>query len=211
MKKILLILLGFLLNVNVSHTNELKDIPIIKRIDKKYLELIDKDGKITDLKEFNKNGVVVVFEGNGFAGGKLVYLIINTIIDPISGLDVLHMIYTKNIEPYFLTKPAKINFDHENGEHKAPIMNFLLDLDNFSFAEFDPNYANKALRERLSALYQKNQLEEISKIVSGYVICIIRTDNPINETLPTIFNEGCEIEFYDKAKEKQIKNLLNIS
>ena len=96
MKKILLILLGFLLNVNVSHTNELKDIPIIKRIDKKYLELIDKDGKITDLKEFNKNGIVVVFEGNGFAGGKPVYLIIDTIIDPVSGLDVLHMIYTKN-------------------------------------------------------------------------------------------------------------------
>lgn len=30
----------------------IKDTPIIKRIDKKYLNLIDKDRKITNLKEF---------------------------------------------------------------------------------------------------------------------------------------------------------------
>ena len=50
----------------------------------------------------------------------------------------------------------------------------------------------------------------MSKIVSGYVMCIIRTNNVINSTLPSTFQEGCEIEFYDKKKEKKIKNLLNI-
>ena len=212
MKKILLfLLLLFTYYQYYANANEIENIPIIKKLDKKYLSLIDKDGRITNLKEFNKNGVVVVFEGKGLEHKKYVYLIIETIVDKISGLDILHMIYTKNIEPYFLNKPATINFDNENGEHKAPIMNFLLDLRDFSFTEFDPHYTHKELRAQLSTLYQDNQLEAISKLVSGYAICIVRTDNPINKTLPTIFDEGCEIEFYDRKKEKEIKKLLKIA
>ena len=104
MKKILLfLLLLFTYYQYYANANEIENIPIIKKLDKKYLSLIDKDGRITNLKEFNKNGVVVVFEGKGLEHKKYVYLIIETIVDKISGLDILHMIYTKNIEPYFLT------------------------------------------------------------------------------------------------------------
>ena len=211
MRKLLLILFIFFYGINILYANEIKNIPIIKRLDNKYLDLIDKNGKITNLKEFNKNGVVLVFKGKGFDSKKPIYLIINTIIDPISGLDILHVIYTKAIEPYFLNKPAKINFDYENGEYKAPIMNFKLDMNNFTFIEFIAYRNDQKLRKRISKLYRENQLEEISKIISGYVMCIIRTDNAINRKLQSIFEEGCKIEFYDKKKEKQIKNLLNIT
>ena len=146
-------------STNYSNANEIENIPIIKRLDKKYLDLIDKDGKITNLKKFNKNGIVLVFEGKGFDSKKPIYLIINTIIDPISGLDILHVIYTKAIEPYFLNKPAKTNFDYENGEHKAPIMNFKLDMNNFTFIDFTAHQEDKKLREQLSILYQNNRLE----------------------------------------------------
>ena len=54
----------------------MENIPIIKKLDKKYLRLIDKDGMITNLKEFNKNGEVLVFEGKGFETSKQLYMFI---------------------------------------------------------------------------------------------------------------------------------------
>ena len=211
MIKVLLALFFLLLDTTISRTNELETLPIIKRLDKKYLNLIDKNGRITNLKEFNKNGVVVVFEDMQTKTNPPTYLIIDAIIDPISGLDILHVIYTKAIEPYFLNKPAQINFDYENGEHKAPIMNFKLDMNNFTFEEFTAHKRDAKLKKRLSMLYSNNQLEKISKIVSGYVVCIIQTNNATNRSLPSTFQEGCNIEFYNQQKEKQIKTLLNIA
>ena len=210
MKNLLLALIVFAVGTLISHAHELENLPIIKRLDKKYLKLIDKNGKITNLKEFNKNGVVVVFKDIKTKTNPPTYLIIDAIIDPISGLDILHVIYTKAIEPYFSNKPAKINFDYENGEHKAPIMNFKLDIHGFTFEEFTAHRGDAKLKQQLSMFYQNHQLEEISKIVSGYIVCIIRTNNIANRSLPSTFQEGCNVEFYDKTKENQIKTLLNI-
>ena len=44
------------LMLNIANADTL---PII---DQKYLNLIDKNGHITDLKEFNKNGKIIVFK-----------------------------------------------------------------------------------------------------------------------------------------------------
>ena len=116
-RQILLMLIVFIFSSIISYANELETLPIIKRLDKKYLNLIDKNGKITNLKEFNKNGVVVVFEDMQTKTNPPTYLIIDAIIDPISGLDILHVIYTKAIEPYFLNKPANVfNDKFKNGQ-----------------------------------------------------------------------------------------------
>jgi hypothetical protein len=60
-KIILLFLFIFVYQNHYSNSNEIENLPIIKKLDKKYLDLIDKDGRITDLKEFNKNGRLFVF------------------------------------------------------------------------------------------------------------------------------------------------------
>ena len=170
MKKILLILLGFLLNVNVSHTNELKDIPIIKRIDKKYLELIDKDGKITDLKEFNKNGVVVAFEGTNFDTDKQLYMFIENTKQTDEGFNFKGT-YTKDLLSDF-KKNSYCN--NETDEYIIPYVNMKLDLDNFTFKEVIFDAFNQKQRQIITQLYDKKDFDGLSFFISGHVQCGIK-------------------------------------
>ena len=213
MKKLLLILFFCLFDISISNANELTNIPIIKKLDKKYLNLIDKNGKITDLKEFNKNGMVLVFNKIDTKNSKQIYLIINKIIKKSSGSVSLNIIYTKSIEQYFLNKQAEIDLDEKKGRYKAPIMYFNLDINNFLFTSSNSSDEDLKINSKISELYYDydNNIEEISKIATGYLLCIAKTKNNIHQTSRPTFGAVCQIAFYDKKKEQQIKNLLNVS
>ena len=214
MKKILLfLLLIFAYYQNYSNANEIENIPIIKKLDKKYLSLIDKDGRITNLKEFNKNGVVVVFEKMNSEINKPMYLMINSKTDKRNGLRYLNAIYTKSIEQYFLNKQAEINLDLQKNRYKVPIMYFNLDIDNFLFTGTNSSEDDLDINSKISALYHNydTSMKERSKITTGYLLCVVKTNNNLNQTMRPTLKAGCQLAFYDQQKEKQIKTLLNIA
>ena len=213
MKKVLLIFIFVLIWYNRNlNASEIENIPIIKRIDKKYLDLIDKDGKITNLKEFNKNGVVVVFEKMNSATNQPMYLMINSKMDKRNGLHYLNTIYTQSIEQYFLNKQAEINLDLQKGGYKVPIMYFNLDIDNFLFTSTNSSDDDLEINSKISALYHDydKNMEKISKIASGYLLCAVTTNNNLHQEARPTLKAGCQLAFYDQKKEKQIKTLLNI-
>ena len=213
MRQILLTLIVFIFSSIISHANELETMPIIKRLDKKYLNLIDKNGKITNLKEFNKNGVVVVFEKMNSEINKPMYLMINSKTDKRNGLRYLNAIYTKSIEQYFLNKQAEINLDLQKNRYKVPIMYFNLDIDNFLFTGTNSSEDDLDINSKISALYHDydTSMKEISKIATGYLLCVVKANNNLNQTMRPTLKAGCQLAFYDQQKEKQIKTLLNIA
>ena len=192
-------------HVSISNATEMENIPIIKKLDKKYLHLIDKDGMITNLKEFNKNGVVVVFEDIKTKTNPPMYLMINAKIDKHHGLIYLNAIYTQSIEQYFLNKQAEINLDLQKNRYKVPIMYFNLDIDNFLFTSTDSSDDDLEISSKISALYHdyNASMQEISKLATGYLLCIVTTNNSIHqETRPTL-KAGCQLAFYDQKKKNK--------
>ena len=126
MKKILLLLLLiFAYYQNYSNANEIENIPIIKKLDKKYLSLIDKDGRITNLKEFNKNGVVVVFENarkqqNG-------YIFITIIYDSFFHTHYIYCYYGDNYNDFIK------NFYEETLSGYNYYFEAKIDIENFKY------------------------------------------------------------------------------
>ena len=170
MIKVLLALFFLLLDTTISNANELETPPIIKRIDKKYLNLIDKNGKITNLKEFNKNGVVVVFEGDEFDTDKQLYMFIENSKSTDKNFNFKGT-YTKDLLSDF-----KKNFycNNETDEYIIPYVNIKLNLENFTFKEVIFNNFDKKQQKIITKLYNDNDFDKLIPFISGYVQCGIK-------------------------------------
>ena len=170
MIKVLLALFFLLLDTTISHANELETLPIIKRLDKKYLNLIDKNGKITNLKEFNKNGVVVVFEGKGFDTERQLYMFIENAVQTDKNFNFKGT-YTKDL---LLDFKNNSYCNNETDEYIIPYVNIKLNLQNFTFKEVIFNNFDKKQQKIITQLYNDKDFDNLMPFISGYIQCGVK-------------------------------------
>ena len=185
MKKILIFFLIFINYTSYSKANDIdKNTPIIKQLDKQYLNLIDKNGKITNLKEFNKNGKVLVFEGKNFDVPETMYMFIDNIKYDDDYYN-FNGTYTRNLLSDFNQFPY---CDNETDEFTMLIIDIKLNFGDFTFQEVKlvPDQSAK-----IRQLYNNKQFDKLDNLVNGYV--------------------GCGVYIYNPKIVDKIKKLLNIS
>ena len=163
-------LIVFIFSSIISHANELETIPIIKRLDKKYLKLIDKNGKITNLKEFNKNGVVVVFEGKGFDTERQLYMFIENAVQTDKNFNFKGT-YTKDL---LLDFKNNAYCNNETDEYIIPYVNIKLNLKNFTFKEVIFNNFDKKQQKIITQLYNDKDFDNLMPFISGHIQCGIK-------------------------------------
>jgi hypothetical protein len=172
-KKIVLflILLVFITNtINFCYASEILNKTILQKLDKKYLNLIDKNGKITNLKEFNKNGVVLVFEGENFDIDKQMYMFIEKAKQTDNNFD-LKGTYTKDLLSDF---KKNLYCNNETDEYIIPYVNITLDLNKFTFKEVIFDNFNQKQQQMIIQLYNKRDFDGLLPFVSGYVQCGVK-------------------------------------
>ena len=157
-------------HASISNANEMENIPIIKKLDKKYLRLIDKDGMITNLKEFNKNGEVLVFEGKGFETSKQLYMFIEN-SKKTDGNFNFKGTYTQNLLSDFSTSPYCNN---ETDEYIIPYVDIKLDFENFTFTEVTFNNFDIKQQKLIKTLVDKQDFDGLLSFISGYVQCGVK-------------------------------------
>jgi len=169
-KIILLFLFIFVYQNHYSNSNEIENLPIIKKLDKKYLDLIDKDGRITDLKEFNKNGVVVVFEGINFDIDRKLYMFIEQSVQTDKHFNFKGT-YTTDLLLDFKNNPYCNN---ETDEYIIPYIDIKLNLSNFTFKEVKFDNFNQQQKQIITQLYNKKDFNNLLPFISGYVQCGVK-------------------------------------
>ena len=183
MKKILLLLFLIFLNyTQQSNANDIdKNTPIIKQLDKQYLNLIDKNGKITNIKEFNKNGRVLVFEDE----------------DKIGNYLFIYKKYSAQNKKYFLDGTYVDSvFDFLGGRYCVDACDDQLiatiDLDSFTYKN----------------MYMRNLSDQDWLLFDDWIKD--RNNKKTQIDFIDIIFDVLGFSFYNSKKEQQIKKLLNI-
>ena len=158
-------------------------------IDQKYLNLIDKNGHITDLKEFNKNGKIIVFKNRDKKPNGYIFIIL--MYDNHFQRYTIDGDYGKNYNSFVE------NFYEEGSVGYSFYFEAKLDLDNFLYYDIidDEDLYNK-YRNTDKNIYEIMANDDIKDSYDGKM---------------DIKSFEGSVMFFNKQQEAQIKKLLNIS